>query len=99
MGDDWGHGFAYELGPLYLVVEAGPDVLPAPHERCRAGLNHLAVHAGARADVDALVDSCAEGGWSLMFAEKHPFAGGPDHYAAYLENTSGFEVELVAEHP
>lgn len=99
LGDDWGHGFAYELGPLYLVVEAGPDVLPAPHERRRAGLNHLAFHAGARADVDALVESCADGGWSLMFAEKHPFAGGPDHYAAYLENTSGFEVELVAEHP
>jgi hypothetical protein len=31
-----------------------------------------------------------------MFADRHPYAGGPDHYAAYLENTDGFEVELVA---
>jgi hypothetical protein len=31
-----------------------------------------------------------------MFPDRHPHAGGPDHYAAYLENTDGFEVELVA---
>jgi hypothetical protein len=32
----------------------------------------------------------------LLFPDRHPHAGGPDHYAAYLENTDGFEVELVA---
>ena len=31
-----------------------------------------------------------------MFADRHPFAGGPDHDAAYLEDEQGFEVELVA---
>jgi hypothetical protein len=31
-----------------------------------------------------------------MFAHRHPHAGGPGHYAAYLENEDGFEVELVA---
>jgi hypothetical protein len=31
-----------------------------------------------------------------MFADRYPWAGGPGHYAAYLENTDGFEVELVA---
>jgi hypothetical protein len=35
-------------------------------------------------------------GWRLLFADRHPFAGGPNHYAAYLENEDGFEVELVA---
>lgn len=37
-------------------------------------------------------------GWTLMFADRHPHAGGggEDHYAAYLENRDGFEVELVA---
>ena len=33
-----------------------------------------------------------------MFRDRHPYAGGPDHYAAYLENSDGFEVELVAAH-
>jgi hypothetical protein len=31
-----------------------------------------------------------------MFADQYPHAGGPDHYAAYLENVDGFEAELVA---
>ena len=28
-------------------------------------------------------------GWRLMFADRHPYAGGEDHYAAYLENRDG----------
>jgi len=35
-------------------------------------------------------------GWTLLFPETHPHAGGPHHYAAYLTNTDNFEVELVA---
>lgn len=97
LGDDWGHGQAWELGPLYVVLEAGPDVVAGRHERRRAGLNHLAFHGGSRAEVDALVDACGEGGWTLMFADRHPYAGGPQHYAAYLESGEGFEVEVVAE--
>ncbi|GAA6524487.1 MGMT family protein [Intrasporangium sp. DVR] len=97
LGDDWGHGQAWELGSLYIVLESGPDVAAGAHERRRAGLNHLAFHAGSREDVEELVAARAEGGWELMFADRHPFAGGPDHYAAYLENDAGFEVELVAE--
>lgn len=96
LGDDWGHGQAWELGPLYIVIESGPDVAPGRHDRVRPGLNHLAFHAGSRGDVDAVVADSAEAGWTLMFADRHPFAGGPDHYAAYLESTEGFEVELVA---
>lgn len=99
LGDDWGHGRAWELGTLYVVVESGPDVEKGRHERTRAGLNHLAFHGGSRAEVDAVVEACAEGGWSLMFADRHPYAGGPEHYAAYLESGEGFEVELVASGP
>jgi alkylated DNA nucleotide flippase Atl1 len=96
LGDDWGHGQAWEIGAVYIVIECGPDVADGRHERRRPGLNHLAFHAGSREDVDALVATCAEGGWTLMFADRHPFAGGRDHYAAYLESGEGFEVELVA---
>ena len=97
LGDDWGHGQAWELGSLYVVVESGPDVHAGHHERRRAGINHLAFHGGSRAEVDAVVEACHEGGWTLMFADRHPFAGGPQHYAAYLESEEGFEVELVAD--
>jgi hypothetical protein len=31
-----------------------------------------------------------------LFGEAYPHAGGPEHYAAYLANSDGYEVELVA---
>jgi catechol 2,3-dioxygenase-like lactoylglutathione lyase family enzyme len=66
------------------------------HDRLRPGLNHLAFHAGSRDDVDVLVAEAPDHGWRLLFADKHPYAGGPEHYAAYLASGDGFEVELVA---
>ena len=59
-------------------------------------MNHLAFHAGDRARVDALAAAGPVHGWTLLFPETHPNAGGQDHYAAYLTNSDGFEVELVA---
>ncbi len=32
-----------------------------------------------------------------MFPDRHPFAGGPENYAAYMEDAAGFEVELAAD--
>lgn len=62
----------------------------------RAGLNHVALWAGTRADVDRLAAEAPGHGWRLLFADRHPYAGGPHHYAAFVENSEGFEVELVA---
>ncbi len=93
---DWPAGCSWQLGDTYLVAEQSAALSAAGHERCRPGLNHLAFHAGSRAEVDALASAAPAHGWALMFADRHPFAGGPEHYAAYLENSDGFEVELVA---
>ncbi len=92
----WERGVSYALGAAYVVLEAGPDVVQGGHDRRRPGLNHVAFHAGAPAEVEALVAAAPAHGWSLMFADRHPHAGGPQHYAAYLEDEAGFEVELVA---
>lgn len=96
----WEHGRSWRApgeGAPYVVVEQSPAGRPGTgHDRMRPGLNHLAVTAPTRAAVDALVDAAPEHGWALMFADRHPFAGGPDHYAAYLEDADGFEVEVVA---
>jgi catechol 2,3-dioxygenase-like lactoylglutathione lyase family enzyme len=96
---DWPAGRSWRLGPTYLVVERSPDLDGVAHERRRPGLNHLAFHAGDRAAVDALSADAATHGWRALFAERYPWAGGPEHYAAYLENSDGFEVELVARTP
>ena len=95
--DRWPDGVSWSRGDgPYVVVESGADVASAPHDRLRPGLNHLALWGGTRSELDALVTAAPEHGWSLLFADRHPFAGGPEHYAAYLENAEGFEVELVA---
>ena len=92
----WEAGASWRLGPTYVVVEQSPALGADEHDRTRPGLNHLAFDAGSRADVDALVAAADEHGWALLFGDRHPFAGGPGHYAAYLEDADGFEVELVA---
>ncbi|GAA2583956.1 MULTISPECIES: VOC family protein [Streptomyces] len=93
---EWEHGRSWRLGATYLVVEQSPALRGAEHDRMRPGLNHLAFHAGAAAEVDALAREAPAHGWVPLFADRHPHAGGPDHYAAYLANTDGFEAELVA---
>ncbi|GAA4317422.1 hypothetical protein [Klenkia terrae] len=55
----------------------------------------LAFHVAA-GHLDELVAAAPSHGWRLLFGDRHPFAGGRDHRAAYLEDADGFEVELVA---
>ena len=96
MDRSWPGGRAYRSGVTYIVLEQSPDVLAGGHQRRRAGINHLAFYAGSRADVDAMVAAAGDHGWRLLFPETHPHAGGPGHYAAFLEDGAGYEVELVA---
>jgi len=92
----WADGISFRFGPTYLVFEHSPDLVAGLHQRTRAGLNHLAFHAGDRASVDALAAAAPEHGWVPLFADRYPHAGGPEHYAAYLEDQDGYEVELIA---
>lgn len=92
----WQHGVTWRLDDAYVVLEQSPALLPGRHERTRPGWNHVALWAGSVSDLDALVDQAPAHGWRLLFADRHPFAGGPDHHAAYLEDADGHEVELVA---
>lgn len=92
----WLNGRSWRLGPTYIVVEESPDLSSRVHQRTSPGLNHLAFHAGTEAEVDALALEAKANGWSALFPDKYPYAGGPEHYAAYLANSQGFEVELIA---
>ena len=74
-----------------------PTSCPVAHQRCAPGVNHLAFAAGSRKRVDGLAAAAIQRGFRLLFADAHPFAGGPQHYAAYLADPDGFEFELVAE--
>lgn len=93
---DWSSGrlWVHSTG-VYVVLEESLDVT-GPHDRCRAGLNHLALRIEGRAALDALRVECASHGWSELLAAKYPHAGGPRHTALFIENAQGFEVEIVA---
>jgi catechol 2,3-dioxygenase-like lactoylglutathione lyase family enzyme len=92
----WDNGRSWQLRDTYLVFEQSPALTTDRHDRCRPGLNHLAFHVTDRDTVESLTSRASEHGWRLMFPDRHPHAGGEQHYAAYLENIDGFEVELVA---
>jgi catechol 2,3-dioxygenase-like lactoylglutathione lyase family enzyme len=92
----WENGRSWRLGDTYLVFERSPALTADGHDRCRPGLNHLAFHVAGAGEVEKLAAQAPGHGWRLMFPDRHPHAGGEQHYAAYLENTDGFEVELVA---
>ncbi|GIG95879.1 hypothetical protein Pma05_24520 [Plantactinospora mayteni] len=92
----WPAGRSWRHGPTYLVLEESPALSSRRHDRLAPGLNHLALHAGPPAAVDRLVAQAPGYGWSLLFADRHPYAGGPENYAGYLTDESGFEVELCA---
>ncbi|MCY1675766.1 VOC family protein [Pseudarthrobacter sp. SL88] len=92
----WSAGISWRLGLTYIVAEQSPGMSSSEHERTRPGLNHLALHAGNKEDLDLFVEESRHHGWVQLFQEKYPFAGGSEHYAAYLVNSDGFELELVA---
>jgi catechol 2,3-dioxygenase-like lactoylglutathione lyase family enzyme len=95
----WPEGQSWRSGGTYIVLEQSPARSAFRHDRCRPGLNHLAFHVATSVDVEDLVALAPSHGWRLMFEDLHPYAGGDQHYAAYLENVDGYEVELVAPVP
>ncbi|MBZ6135481.1 VOC family protein [Streptomyces olivaceus] len=96
----WDNGRSWRHHSTYLVFEQSPDLTQPHHDRCAPGLNHLAFHVATRTDVDTLTDKATSGaGWTLLFPERHPHAGGSQQYAAYLANRDGFEIELIAAAP
>ena len=91
--EHWPDGSSWGNGGTYLVVTTPPAIVDGEHDRRRSGMNHLAFTADA-ATVDAIAGG--GGGWTALYADKFPHAGGAEHYAAYLENDAGFKVEIVA---
>lgn len=91
---EWTGGRSWRRGPTYVVLESAPAA--GTHDRRRPGLSHLAFHAGAPENVNRIWAAAPARGWDHLYADRWPWAGGPDHYAAFIENAERFKVELVA---
>lgn len=94
---EWSEGCLWDADGAYVTLTTSPNLSSDPHDRRRPGVNHLAFHGGPSAEVDALMAAASEHGWHPLYHERYPHAGGPDHYAGWLENAEGFKVEVVAE--
>ncbi|MFC4803302.1 VOC family protein [Neobacillus sp. GCM10023253] len=93
----WDRGQSWKLGETYLVfVQAEDKYLNVAYHRCRVGLNHLAFHASSRQQVEEITSKLKDRNVQILYGEKHPFAGGTDHYAVYFEDPDRMKVELVA---
>lgn len=94
---EWPGGRTWDAGGAYVTLTTSPNLSTVDHDRRRPGMNHLALWGGSRTEVDAVVAAAPEHGWQPLYADRDPHAGGPDHYAAWLENADGFKVEIVAD--
>ncbi|WP_402843134.1 glyoxalase [Microbacterium sp. GXS0129] len=93
----WPEGETWAAGDLYLTFTGSPNLRDVSHDRRRPGVNHLAFHGGDRSAVDRLMTDAVGHGWTALYHERYPHAGGLDHYAGWLENSDGFKAEVVAQ--
>lgn len=94
---EWPKGISWRLGETYLVfVQTESAYLQQMYHRKRIGLNHLAFHAESREHVDQLAEQLKAKGISILYPERHPFAGGRDHYAVFFEDPDRIKIELAA---
>lgn len=93
---EWDEGTTWRVADTYLTITTSPNLAGDRHDRRRPGVNHLAFHGGSTEDVDRILDEASAGGWTPLYHERYPHAGGPDHYAGWVQNAEGFKVEIVA---
>lgn len=93
---DWDQGFSFKHGKTYLVfVQTEERFLDAPYHRKATGLNHLAFHAESRAEVDEMASFLKQKGVKLLYEDRYPYAGGPEHYAVFFEDPDRIKVEFA----
>lgn len=91
------NGVSLNLGDTYIVlVQAEEAHLAAGYHRKRIGLDHLAFHAESRRQVDRLAEWVTSNAYTVLYPEKHPYAGGPGYYALFCEDPNRIKVEVVA---
>ncbi len=97
---EWDAGRSWRLNDTYLVFAQALDRdADVPYHRGRVGLNHVALRAGSRDQVNVLTEQVRSRGLRLPYGDRHPFAGGPDHYALYSELRTWTESRWSWSHP
>ncbi|GGK29236.1 hypothetical protein GCM10010965_22620 [Caldalkalibacillus thermarum] len=94
---EWDQGVSWKLGDTYLVfVQTEERFLDAPYHRQGTGLNHIAFYARSKTQVDIITEELRSREVPILYQDRHPYAGGQDHYAVFFEDPDRIKVELVA---
>jgi catechol 2,3-dioxygenase-like lactoylglutathione lyase family enzyme len=93
----WKSGISWKQGSTYIVfVQTKDQYLPSSFHRSQTGLNHLAFHASSKQQVDEMTLELMEKGVKILYQDRHPYAGGQNHYALFFEDPDRIKVEIVA---
>lgn len=95
----WSGGMNYLRGETdaYFCLLPAPEAhRAAGYHRQRVGLNHLAFRGESRAQVDRVTQWLRDSGHTLLYADRHPYAGGPGYYAVFCEDPDRIKLEVVA---
>lgn len=95
----WPGGMNYvrQEGETYFcLLPCPPEHVSAGFHRKRVGLNHLAFRGTSRAQVDEISEWINESGHTMLYPDRHPYAGGPNHYAVFCEDPDRIKLEVVA---
>lgn len=92
---EWDEGISWRSGDTYLAFVLAPSGA-GDLDRRSVGLNHLAFWVADHDAVDHLTKDLQERGVRVLYEDRHPHAGGPDHYAVFFEDPDGLKVEVVA---
>ena len=93
----WPQGKSWKLGETYLVfVQREDKFAHLNYHRCGTGLNHIAFHGESRQQVDELTRLLQMKGYQILYADRHPYAGGSGYYAVFFEDPDRIKIEFVA---
>lgn len=94
---EWDLGFSYRFAQSYYLVFVQTEDLYLSHayHRKQTGLNHLAFAVDSREKVDELASLLAVKGIPILYANKHPFAGGEHYYAVFFEDPDRIKLEVT----
>ncbi|KNE18974.1 VOC family protein [Virgibacillus pantothenticus] len=93
----WDTGQSWKIADTYLVfVQADKKFIADGFHRRRVGLNHLAFYGESKKQIDEITEKIVAKGIPILYEDKHPYAGGPSHYAVFFEDPDRIKVEVVA---
>ena len=95
----WSGGVNFVRGEeetYFCLLEAPAEHRAPGYHRKRVGLNHLAFRGVSRAQVDEVTAWLKENGHTLLYEDRHPYAGGPNYYAVFCEDPDRIKLEVLA---